>query len=491
MWNRKLIKVVLLVVAPAGVLLFLTIRYWAEFAGRLGAWTFQVVDGQPVPSPAVPKIAWTIFALALAIALLQILTHWLSTERARLRGRTEMPALLRDLIRYSVLVFCVALALKAIWGEDVSPLIGALGVGGVVLGFALQETLSNFFAGLALIAEKPFVQGDWVQIGSTAEGRIEQMTWRATKIRTRREDLAIFPNSVVTKEIIVNFLKPTRVHALNLPVSASYNDAPDHVKQTLLELLAQVPGVLKSPAPVIYLTGYGDSAINYAIKCYIDDYDKRSAIEDQILSRVWYAFRRNAIEIPFPIQTVYQHNIAERVDLGESAPVLPLTLLGRTAIFAPLNPQELARLASACRLQEFGSNEPVIRQGEPGDSMFIIVSGLARVAVRRDDANSTETTVAELGGGGVFGEMSLLTGEPRSATVYATTQLRVLLVPKDALAPLLAASPNAAERLAEVVTQRRSQSVAATTTEATQVGAAAAVRDSSNVLKMIRRFFRI
>jgi len=203
-----------------------------------------------------------------------------------------MPALLRDLIRYGVFTLLVALILRALWGDRVTPLIGALGIGGVVLGFALQETLSNFFAGLAILADQPFAQGDWVQVGSNPEGKVEHITWRATKIRTRNNDYLIIPNSVVAKDTIRNFELLARLQAIRLDIGTSYKDPPDKVKRTLLAVVDSVPAVLKEPRPIVYLKAYADFSINYQIKCFIDDYDRRPLVEDEIMNRIWYAFRR-------------------------------------------------------------------------------------------------------------------------------------------------------------------------------------------------------
>ena len=413
----------------------------------------------------------------------------LSPEMAHRRGKPEMPALLRDLIRYGTFIFLAAIILRALWGDKVTPIIGALGIGGVVLGFALQETLSNFFAGLALLAERPFAQGDWIRVGDNAEGIVEHITWRATKIQTRDSDYMMFPNSSVAKEVIVNFGLPSRHHAIRLRVGTSYDDPPDKVKKVLLDVVAGVPAVLRDPAPFVYVKEYADFSINYEIKCFIEDYSRRPLIEDDIMNRIWYAFRRSDIEIPFPIQTTYEYRIPwhARTEKGR---IEIESVLSRVPIFEPLTKEDRARLAEKTTVLYFGRGEPVIRQGDPGEALYAIVSGAARVAVRGQDG--MERDVARLGAGEVFGEMSLLTGDPRTASVYAEDWLVLCAVSKDALLPLLSATPAVAEKMAEIVTLRK-QGLDRAHAEAALSGAQRSEVQAAtrSLLGRIRSFFRL
>ncbi|MBI4602962.1 MAG: mechanosensitive ion channel, partial [Planctomycetes bacterium] len=487
--TRSLVKIAAFCIIPS--LAFLAATYLDGLAARLALDRISITD------PALRNLAITCLLISLSLVGIALVGHLLSPELARRRGKPEPPALLRDLVRYGLFILLVAIILRLVWGEDVTPILGALGVGGVVLGFALQETLSNFFAGLALLLEKPFAPGDWIRIGDKAEGSVEHITWRATKIRTRDADYLIFPNSVVAKEVIANFRQPTRVHAIRLGVGTSYEDAPDLVKRTLLEVLATVPDVLRDPPPVVYLREYGSSSINYEVKCTIEDYERRPVIEDQIMDRIWYAFRRAGIEIPFPIQTVFEYRMAP-----ESRPRKGLVdverVLAGVPLFAAFGREELARLAAAARVASYGLGEPVLRQGDPGDTLFAIAAGSARVAVLgegdrdRGGSDRGEKTVATLSAGEVFGEMSLLTGDPRTASVYADRALVLVAVSRDALLPLLTENPAAAEKMAEVVTLRKQGLDRVQAEAALDPGRRAEVQTAkASLAGRIRRFFRL
>jgi small-conductance mechanosensitive channel len=488
MRKRPIARIFLFLFLPSAVLLFLVREYEDRWPEIVAAYFPRLKDAAGAYADLPWRIALTLFLVTGAFLLVSIATAFLAARRARGEGRREMPALLRDLIRYGVFVLLVALILRALWGDQVTPLIGALGIGGVVLGFALQETLSNFFAGLALLADQPFAQGDWVRLGSNPEGKVEHITWRATKIRTRNNDYLIIPNSVVAKEAIQNFELLARLQAIRLDIGTSYEDPPDKVKRTLLAVVDSVCGVLKEPRPVVYLKSYADFSINYQIKCFIDNYERRPLIEDEIMNRIWYAFRRADIEIPFPIRTVHMHQASEKAAAREGR-VDVEGILRRVPILEPLSHDERALLAGNARVHFFGGGEPIIRQGDPGDSMYVIASGHASVILRTEAGE--ERSVARLSPGDFFGEMSLLTGDPRTATVQAEGWLTLISVTKEAVLPVLQANQPVAERIAEIVTIRREglkkeEDTSRETARQKDIGASA-----RNLLHRIRRFFAL
>ncbi len=440
MLKRSFFKILFFLLVPSVAALLFVYYYWTRFFPNLP------------PNKTAEHIAETLVGLSAALLFISLVSGLLSPEFSRRHFKVEVPQLLRDLIRYGLFIVIAALILNQIWEGVLTPVVGALGIGGVVLGFALQETLSNFFAGLALLLEQPFSQGDWIRIGDRAEGQVEHITWRATKIRTRDNDYQIFPNNVVAKEIILNYRMPSRVHAIRIRVGTSYNDSPDLVKKTLLDILPGVPAVLKRPAPSVYVKEYADFSINYEMRCFIEEYDRRPEIEDQILHRIWFAFKRHGIEIPFPIRTVYHSRIPAPGPPEERLARIESAILA-VPIFAALSAEERALLASCSRLEDFGGGEMVIRQGDPGETLYTILSGSVRISVRSEDG--PEKTVAHLGAGEFFGEMSLLTGDPRSASVYAEEPLVLCAVSKSALLPILQSNPAAAEKTAELVTLRR------------------------------------
>jgi len=145
-------------------------------------------------------------------------------------------------------------------------------VGAVVVGFALQDTLGNAFAGLGIQSEKPFRVGHWIRVGEF-EGRVNEVTWRATKLRTKAGNFVIVPNNIVAKEAITNYSEPAVPTRLEVEVGASYLSTPAEVKAAALEGLRQVSRILPLPAPDVLLHAFDGSAITYRVRFWISDYE--------------------------------------------------------------------------------------------------------------------------------------------------------------------------------------------------------------------------
>jgi small-conductance mechanosensitive channel len=172
---------------------------------------------------------------------------------------------------------------------------------GYIVGNATQDTLGNLISGLALNTERPFQIGDWVTVGSHT-GVVVDTTWRATRLRTKADDYIVIPNSSIAREPIVNFSRPTRNHGCYQAIGVSYDTPPNKVRQVVLNVLAECPEVCAEPAPSVFLTGYGDFSVNFTIKFFIADFPRQDPIQSGIMDRLWYAFRREGISIPYPIQ---------------------------------------------------------------------------------------------------------------------------------------------------------------------------------------------
>jgi small-conductance mechanosensitive channel/CRP-like cAMP-binding protein len=322
-------------------------------------------------------------------------------------------------------------------------------VSAVVIGFALQDTLGNAFAGLAIQSEKPFNIGHWIRVGDF-EGRVSEVTWRATKLRTKTGNFVVLPNNIVSKEAITNYSEPAAPTRLEIEVGASYLASPNAVKAAIAEALANASRALKAPAPDILLVGFADSAITYRARFWVDDYERDEAARDEVRTAIYYAFQRHGIEIPWPIQVQYER------DWNEPDPDLQTDernrLLSGVDLFATLSADERREIASATTTRVFGNGEAIVRQGEPGHSMFIVGSGKAVVVLEPD-----RREVATIERGGYFGEMSLLTGEPRTATVLARGDAVVIEIDAERFRKLGAAHPHAVEQIAVAAVTRRAE----------------------------------
>ena len=321
-------------------------------------------------------------------------------------------------------------------------------VGAVVLGFALQDTLGNLFAGLAIQIEKPFRVGDWVSIGGL-EGRVNEITWRATRLLTRAGNVVVVPNGVMAKDTITNYSVPTRQMRLSVEVGASYDVPPNVVKAVITEALKNVSEVSSVRAPEVRVADFASSSITYRVLFWVDDFDPADRAQDQVRSYIYYAFRRSNITIPYPIQVELSPE-----EGGMVAPKLPADsgLLASVPMFAALTDSERTQLVAVGRAVTYARGEAIVRQGQDGQSLFIIKRGEARVTLA-----GTEGDVARLREGDVFGEMSLLTGAARTATVTAVSDCDLLEIDADGFRRLVIANPSVLERVTSVTAARREE----------------------------------
>ena len=187
----------------------------------------------------------------------------------------------------------------------------ALGVGGLAVALALQDTLSNLFAGLHLLADKPIRVGDYVKIADNVEGFVVDVGWRSTRVRLLMNSVVIVPNSTVAKSTIINYDLPESRMALLIHVSADYASDPDRVAAVLVEeaerAVAEVPGLLADPKPQARLIpGFGDSGLEFTLVCHVARFVDQYPVQDELRKRILRRFRTEGIVIPFPTRVIHQ-----------------------------------------------------------------------------------------------------------------------------------------------------------------------------------------
>ena len=396
-----------------------------------------------------------------------------------------------DIVQGIVYVAALLFTLRAA-GVDPTSLLTGSAVLTAVVGLSLRDTLGNLFAGLAIQAQRPFEVGDWIQFDQEAGhiGQVVEINWRATKVLTNDAIEIIIPNATLGQGQIVNFTKPRKFSRRSVRVSAPYHVPPQQVHRLLEQAAAGAWGVLAEPPPSAITWSFEDDGVQYRLRFYTADFDKREIIDSGVRDRVWYTLHRHGIEIPAPHRTVRLESVPERpADDGEERrQARSLKALRRVDFFAPVGDEALRQLATLARSSLYGAGEVVIRQGEAGEALFIIEKGEVDVSLERPGEAPLE--VARLGPGSFFGEMSLLTGEPRTATVRVSRQCELLVVDKAAFARVLDSFPETAERVSEVIAgrqaglrDRRGEADAASTEDGDEWG--------RRLLKAIREFFSL
>jgi len=351
-------------------------------------------------------------------------------------------------------------------------------VGAVVIGFALQDTLGNLFAGLAIQIEKPFRVGHWVRIADI-DGMVSEITWRACKVRTKSGNFVIVPNSKLADDIIVNYSEPALDTRIEVEVGVSYDVPPNDVKAAILTAIQDEPLISKSRAPEVLLVDFAASSMNYRIRVWTTDFAADERLRDRLRSVVYYEFRRRGIEIPYPMQVQIDR---EEKPVSYAVGSAGAATLRGVSIFGALDEETHTQLASTATSNLYDANDVIVRQGEAGSSMFVMVRGEVVVTV---DPGGQE--VARIGPGGFFGEMSLLTGAPRNATVRTTKDSQMLEITAEAFRRIVLANPAAVEQIGAAVVARQAE-----LDRRRAAGAAAPAAESGGrLVARIRRFFGV
>jgi small-conductance mechanosensitive channel/CRP-like cAMP-binding protein len=397
--------------------------------------------------------------------------------------QARIPSFLPQVVAIIVTITALFVALGIFYQVTVPSLLASSGLIAIVIGLALQDTLGNIFAGLGLQAGKAYRVGDWLIIdGKHLE--VVEIHWRSTRLRNNDAVTFDIPNNHLAKATIVNLYQPTRVHAMRVSVGIPYSVPPNTVKQALQKAGASTNGVLTDPAPYIFLMDFGDSGVTYQLRFWIDDAGRYPKIVDGVRTNIWYELNRQQIAFASPIHVV---EMKAPADSDQEAKVA-INLLLRQPLFTGMQADELAELGQSAIHLRFGTREKIIEQGKPGKSMYILAGGSAEVRVEHE---GELVQVGRLGQGDCFGEISLLTGEPRTATVIAESDCEVVKIEKSAMRALLLKHPRLTETLSETLAARRSILEAEINAFRTNQPVASRGATKESFLARLRQFFEL
>jgi small-conductance mechanosensitive channel/CRP-like cAMP-binding protein len=392
-------------------------------------------------------VAWSAMIFFLVRALDNVVFDLVMSRRRKL----SVPLLLRQMASIVLYAVLFAGALKGVFGYRVSALLTTGTVVAAVVGLALQETLGNLFAGVALHLEDAFEVGDVVHSGDYI-GVVEGITWRSTRIRAFNNQLVVLPNSLMARERLEIFARRD-FNARILMISIDYHVPPATVIEILTNAASHVDGVAREMPCFARVGAFADSAVVYEIKYFTRDYSLRDRIDADIRKAVWYALRRRDIAFATPIRA-YQNYTPPQATTHTVLPDEVLDRLHDVDVLSPMSEAAREEIAGATKVHFYSKGEAILRHGDAGDSMFVVHDGAVSVRIAAD-GTSDRQEVARLGPGSVFGEMALLTGEARTADVVAVTDVTALEIGKASLQPILVSHPDLAAAISAKVLERR------------------------------------
>ncbi|MDI1243763.1 MAG: mechanosensitive ion channel family protein [bacterium] len=423
-------------------------------------------------------ILWMVFV----VSLIRLLTNILFETVLRSAAQTEIATLLRTVLSIVIYIVAFFIIFQSQYPQiELAPLFTGSAILGIVVGLALQDTLGNLFAGLALQVDHPFEVGDVIVMANRGQGVVESVSWRGVRIRTFQNKLLVISNAALGKETI-EVAPQYNLNARLVMFNTTYSASPAKTAQVVREAIRQVDNVSTKMRPVIRIRDFGESSLDWEIKYWPENYAKFNDTDAMIRQRIWYAFQREGISFAFPTRTHYTAAGPETPSIEEQVSTTA-EYLERVPIFAPLSDEETAQLARSSIRRVYAPGELIVRKGQEGTSMFVIIRG--SVKVQLPDAAGPRT-INQLGPNDFFGEMSLLTGEPRSANVVAEEETDVMQIRKAAVKPIFEANPELLETISAMIEERRKL-----LTQEQFEQTMRPTRPESGMMSAIRKFFGI
>jgi len=415
--------------------------------------------------------AFIFFIVFLLIRLADALIRTVYTQRGL---AYPLPRVLHGLVLGIIYLLVLFAVLKDILKVNITPFLATSAILTMVLGLAFQGVLSNILSGMSLHFTKSFYKDDWIRVGED-EGRVIDTNWRETRILDRFSNIIILPNNKVASEKFTNFSRPTKSTALTLTVKAGYDAPPTSVLEALLEAAADVPEVRTTPPPEAYALSYDDFGINYLLKFWITDFDQKYPIWSEVGRLVWYKFKRRNIEIPLPLSDKVsdvlrmvreKEGLAPLVEEREKnfRDLLNSSFLryqeGEKKGELLVSEKAVRELSDSVKRVRFAPGEILFKQGESGESCYVVCEGSIKGEIAYEEKGRKYTSDFRVGKGGLFGEMSLFTGMPRTATGIVEAESELLEVKAEDFARLLERNQGLLEVVADIVSARNEKNKA-------------------------------
>jgi small-conductance mechanosensitive channel len=399
----------------------------------------------------LPNVATILLYLSLAFLLIRLIDVVIWNKLMRARNYVT-PPLLRDI--FAVLIWYLAgcAIFSLVLGQSLLHVMTASTVALGLIGFALQKPILDAFSGIVLALQQPFKVGDWLQADDKfGIGRITEMNWRAAHLVTADEITFVVPNSELISKHVKVYSRPEKYFRDEIQITLPYNITTHQGERILLGAANQIDEIAAIPRKsIVSIADYTDRGVLWRLLYWCPDPGRipvfRFRVHRNILHNLHYA----GIEVPVPILDL--RRVAPKP--GETEEMRGIDpLIQRASIFAALTADELRLLSSMSKNRLVNAGTPLLRQGDPGDSLYILRDGLLEVRIAKGD--HPETAVGRIHPGSFFGEMSLLLGEPRSASIVPVVDSMVSEISREAMTRLMRDRPELATYLGELLTEHQ------------------------------------
>jgi small-conductance mechanosensitive channel len=436
-------------------------------------------------APAETPVFERVF-VALAKIIWWVNAAWVLTGCARVflifERRPREGRLIQDLVVATIYLGAALSVVAYVFSAPVGTLIATSGVFAIILGLALQSTLSDVFSGIALNLSRPYSVGDWVVLDDGMEGRVVETNWRATHLVNATNDLVVLPNSVLAKARFTNLSSPNRSHGVKLTVRVAPTMAPSAISEVMKTVLLSSNSVLLAPAPTVQIMSLDAQAIEFELSFRVQDFATAAAVKHEVYDLIYRHAKAAGLALAQPRQ-------ASAVFVGSSqtaaahARNTALRLLDAVPLFASLTEDEKEALAATMTRRTYRKDEIAVEQDAKLNSLNIIRNGVLVVS-RHEDGREVE--LSRLAPGDYFGEDGLFTGSGEEGTIRALTAVVLYEVGQAALAKLMHDRPSIADEVSITLSRRAKRGQAAIDTDGT-----AGMRLVPGLVARIRHLFDV
>ncbi|UVM52369.1 mechanosensitive ion channel [Pseudomonas sp. B21-015] len=382
------------------------------------------VDNVPLHLAATGlQIGWWLFGAR----TLTVLIGAVMMQRVGHTGR-----LLQDLLGAVIFLIAIIAALAYVLDLPVKGVLATSGALAIIVGLALQSTLSDVFSGIVLNTTKPYQLDDWISIDGT-EGRVIDIDWRATRLQTAQGSMAVIPNSLAAKAKLINFSRPSDIFGVSISLQLSPHARPQTVIDALERAMQGCRYLLNKPAPCVALKGSSATGVEYEISGFVVSMDQKRMVRNLLFDLAFRHLQASGVSLLSNVEPNAPANLSR-----------PRALLDASNIFSTLRQEEKETFSQNMTLQTFRPGEMILPAGEVSDHLFIIESGVVSVELSR---GGVKFETGRMGPGEVIGEGGILSDTAMPADFSAKTVCTLYRIEREYLQPCLDARHDIGEAM--------------------------------------------
>ena len=399
-------------------------------------------------SAFIISLALTLICIAWFLNRLLAQLYW--NKKFIEQNGGKAPILLKNFVALIIYLLTISFILGFLFNKPITSILVSTGVIATIVGFAMKDFLADIINGISLSIERPYNIGDWIELEDGSYlGQVVDIKWRTTRLMSRNNSMIVIPNNRCGNMIIHNFSRPDKIYSNNYLISINSTLPPDLVQKQLTLGLQNVKNIVKDPAPRVYLADGTSEPFQYNVRVWWKNYEFSYFGRDNLFKNVTESLNKVGIS-----QTAVNWQVSKRgmMDEIELKNVTTYDQVQKIDIFEKFDENEINLLLSNSHTKNYEPNQNIVNQNDDGSSLFIILSGNARVLLNKD---GKDIKLGLLSPGDTFGEFSLLTGDKRSATVMTINHLECIEISKDVLKIIIDKNSNLIEELAIVMAERQ------------------------------------